>query len=104
MAEPIIALLAATSLNLPGEEWRPVVGYEGWYEVSNLGRLKRVRDWCSHPGTVTRKAPYILKGSLGYRSYYLTCILSRESVRRSEAVASTISHVWTGRNWKSITS
>jgi hypothetical protein len=25
------------------EEWRPVVGYEGWYEVSNLGRVRRVR-------------------------------------------------------------
>lgn len=24
------------------EEWRPVVGWEGWYEVSNLGRVKRV--------------------------------------------------------------
>lgn len=24
------------------EEWRPVVGYEGLYEVSNLGRVKRV--------------------------------------------------------------
>lgn len=24
------------------EEWRPVVGYEGWYEVSDLGRVKRV--------------------------------------------------------------
>jgi len=28
--------------DLPGEEWRPVVDYEGWYEVSNLGRVKRV--------------------------------------------------------------
>lgn len=23
------------------EEWRPVVGYEGWYSVSNLGRVRR---------------------------------------------------------------
>ena len=22
------------------EEWRPVVGYEGLYEVSNMGRVK----------------------------------------------------------------
>ena len=26
--------------NLPNEEWRPVVGYEGLYEVSNYGRVK----------------------------------------------------------------
>lgn len=25
-----------------GELWRPVVGYEGWYEVSSIGRVKRV--------------------------------------------------------------
>jgi hypothetical protein len=25
------------------EEWRPVVGYEGVYEVSNCGRVKRVK-------------------------------------------------------------
>lgn len=25
------------------EEWRPVVGWEGWYEVSDLGRVRRVR-------------------------------------------------------------
>lgn len=27
-------------VDLPGEEWRPVVGYEGRYEVSNLGRVR----------------------------------------------------------------
>lgn len=25
------------------EEWRPVVGHEGWYEISSLGRARRVR-------------------------------------------------------------
>lgn len=25
------------------EEWRPVVGYEGLYEVSNLGRVRRIK-------------------------------------------------------------
>lgn len=28
---------------MPSEElWRPVVGYEGWYEVSDQGRVRRV--------------------------------------------------------------
>src|SRR4051812_45302603 len=26
----------------PTEVWKPVVGYEGWYEVSDLGRVRRV--------------------------------------------------------------
>lgn len=25
-----------------GEEWRSVVGWEGWYEVSDLGRVRRI--------------------------------------------------------------
>jgi hypothetical protein len=29
--------------SLPGEQWRPVVRYEGWYEVSDLGRICRIR-------------------------------------------------------------
>ncbi len=44
----------------PVEEWRPVVGYEGRYEVSNLGRVRRLA--------------YILQGSTnanGYISVYL---------------------------------
>lgn len=24
------------------EVWKPVVGYEGWYEVSNIGRVRRI--------------------------------------------------------------
>src|SRR6266446_635838 len=28
--------------NLLGEEWRPIAGYEGLYEISNFGRVKSV--------------------------------------------------------------
>jgi hypothetical protein len=28
--------------DLPGEQWLPVIGFEGWYEVSDLGRIRRV--------------------------------------------------------------
>lgn len=30
------------NLNPIIEEWRPVVGYEGWYEVSSLGRVRNI--------------------------------------------------------------
>lgn len=35
--------------NLPGEEWLPVVGWEGEYEVSNQGRIKTMAH-VSHDG------------------------------------------------------
>jgi len=28
--------------DLPGELWVPIIGYVGWYDVSNFGRVKRV--------------------------------------------------------------
>lgn len=31
------------------EVWRPVVGYEGLYEVSNMGRLRSLRAWWDGP-------------------------------------------------------
>lgn len=37
------------------EEWRPVVGYEGIYEVSNFGRIKRARTgYLLNPTVTTR--------------------------------------------------
>jgi len=26
------------------ESWRPVLGFEGWYEVSDLGRVRRIKS------------------------------------------------------------
>lgn len=36
--------------DLDGEEWRDVKGYEGWYQVSNLGRVKSLKRWTSCGG------------------------------------------------------
>ena len=30
------------AVDLPGEEWRGVVGYDKWYSISNIGRIKRI--------------------------------------------------------------
>lgn len=40
---------------LVAENWKPVVGYEGLYEVSDLGRIRRVRAYNStHSGKVLK--------------------------------------------------
>lgn len=31
--------------NLPGEKWKPVTGFDGKFEVSNLGRIKSLSHW-----------------------------------------------------------
>ena len=60
---------------LPDEEWRDVVGYEGLYQVSNLGRVKSLsrrivykdgREY-NYPSKVMKNR----KVSTGYRSVML---------------------------------
>lgn len=36
------------------EEWRPVVGYEGLYEVSDLGNVRSVDRWVDYPNGARR--------------------------------------------------
>lgn len=34
---------------MPNEIWKDIKGYEGWYQVSNLGRVKRLKKiHCNH--------------------------------------------------------
>lgn len=46
-----------------GEEWRDVPGYEGWYSVSNLGRVRRDK------GGVGCRAGHVLLGPINSRGY-----------------------------------
>lgn len=39
------------------ERWLPVVGYEGYYEVSDLGRVRSVDRCISGPGGYPRRQP-----------------------------------------------
>ena len=37
------------------ETWKPIVGYEGWYDISDLGRVKRVkRGHHTRPGLILK--------------------------------------------------
>jgi hypothetical protein len=49
---------------LENEEWRPVVNFEGYYEVSSLGRLRSVDRVieCVHP--IYGKKSYVKKGCM----------------------------------------
>lgn len=51
------------------EEWKPIVGYEGFYEISSLGRVRSL-DRIDSMGRVRNgriKATPIDKTSTGYR-------------------------------------
>jgi hypothetical protein len=58
------------------EQWLPVVGFEGWYEVSNFGRVKRVRKGAgSYPNRVLKQSPT----SNGYLSVNLSKLNKRST-------------------------
>ena len=51
------------------EEWRPVVGYEGLYEVSNMGRVKSVERTAWNGKGYRIVAERILKGRRTKKGY-----------------------------------
>lgn len=59
-------------LNMKNKEvWKPVVGFEGIYEVSNLGRVKRTPHWDYNTLGVSYFLPslilkQVVKGNKGY--------------------------------------
>ena len=71
------------------EEWRPVAGYEGWYDVSNWGRVKRVRRGRS------TYAGKILKGSIGGK-YYLQVGLYKDGIPKAAKVHQLVAAMFIG--------
>ena len=58
------------------EEWKPVVGYEGLYEVSNLGRVK------SLPRNGTKKNGNILSGASNGYGYLKILLCNKKKVTK----------------------
>ena len=55
------------------EEWRPVVGYEGLYEVSNTGRVRSLDRYDSRNCFRKGKVLSLFKDRYGYLSVVLSC-------------------------------
>lgn len=78
------------------EQWKPVIGYEGLYEVSSWGRVRSV------PRTVTRSDGVVqqLRGRLLVQSVtragYMRVDLCREGVRRPFEVHTLVSLAFNG--------
>ncbi len=58
------------------ERWRQVVGYEGWYDVSNRGRVKRVK---ASRGTSPNR---ILKPHFCIGGYQTVCLSMHQKVKQ----------------------
>lgn len=72
--------MAALSVMLPGEIWKPVPGFEGRYEVSNLGRVWSVERGHASTGRLMR--PMLA------RHDYLKVVMDRKTMPIHRAVLS----------------
>jgi hypothetical protein len=66
------------------EAWLPVVGWEAWYEVSDLGRVRRI-DYRVNRPVNDRRVVTLLSPSLNSGGY-LSVILSAPGVKRRTRV------------------
>lgn len=70
-------------INMDKEIWKPIVGYEGYYEVSNMGRVRslerRVRFVSKHGKECTRRVrERILHGTEHCTQHRITVMLAKE--------------------------
>lgn len=69
------------------EVWKPIVGYEGWYEVSSLGRVRSVSHTivCNNRYEIFHKGK-ILRQQANVRWRYLSVYLSKNGERKRYVV------------------
>ena len=72
--------------NLPGETWKPVVGWEGLYEVSSEGRLKTLkRTIQTKHGVLRTRGARVLKANITNHGYVMAT-LTRNGCQHYETV------------------
>ena len=74
------------NLTYLNEEWRDIKGYEGYYQVSNYGRVKGLDRTIAWKNTVISVKEKMLKPSKNYKNYY-TVNLCRKVVLVHRLVA-----------------
>lgn len=92
-------------MSLPSEEaWRPVPGYEGYYEVSDQGRVRSldrtVTNSLGHSqrrrGQILKPIPHYANRSTGRRCIFLAVNLKRDGHSRTETVHKLVMAAFVG--------
>ncbi len=81
--------LAMSIENLPGEQWLPIPGYEGLYEVSNMGRVRSLPRKHRNPlvnGFSTKPGRIMRLHMNKKRIRYLFLVLTKNGVKKNNYV------------------
>lgn len=79
------------------EQWNPIPGYEGRYEVSNFGRVRTVARVIPYIDGRLRRVPQrIRKTSLDTRGYVALTLTDATGDARSRAVHVLVAAAWLG--------
>lgn len=79
------------------EQWRDVVEYEGFYQVSNLGRVRSVDRVVRHPrGGATRRKGKILSPFPSSKYGHVAVKLCKKGVETSVQVHRIVLEAWIG--------
>ena len=85
---------------MPHEEWLPVVGYEGLYEVSSLGNIRSLDRYClGRDGRSELHRGKVLSACPGKRGYVVVALRGYGHIRRRSA-HSIVAEAFLGRRPK----
>lgn len=87
MAEPLIPL--------EDEIWKPVVGYEGYYEVSNIGSVRSITRTISRRDGKTQTLKSKIPTILVSRGYKKVC-LSKENTQKCKFIHRLVCQAFNG--------
>jgi len=78
------------------EQWRPVVGYEGLYEVSDHGRVRSLPRTCLTKGNATRTVSARVMSQNRDGRGYLAVILSKDGKKTTTRVYLIVAKAFIG--------
>ncbi len=80
------------------EIWKSILGYERYYEISNIGRIRGVERFVKHPngGFLKKNVKYLKASSNG--TGYMRVMLSKDGLRKEYYVHRLIMEAFIGKS------
>lgn len=80
------------------EEWRPVVGYEGFYEVSDQGRVKSLSRHVHHAVYGSMKVnERFLEQTTDDKGYYVVTLYGKKKIKKTIQVHKIVAYAFLGK-------